>query len=589
MQSLCALLGVVVMRREFLIGVCFVFFVAFTACIPSPDAAPTTVAVAGVTAVATPLPPPATQEVPPTPTFTLPPAPTPSSVPDDLSISPGNVYLYPSPDIYSGEKVTFHVLAHVPANVKPADVTVHVLVDYQDVISGTLDAVNLEGGAVGLFEWAWDTTGEPGEHLVHVILDRYDTLQIGDENLDNNMASLPVTVLDRSTLSRSEQNAVWITTQTNCCVIHVVRGTAADRDLDELIAVVETAVQQAAAKLDVQPNRKLDVYLVDRVIGQGGYAGYSVVVSYVDRSYANNGLSQVMTHEMVHILDRQFAPERISFLAEGLALWASEGHYKPENIDERSAALVATGHYVPLAELIDSFYPVQHEIGYLEAGGFVKFLIDSYGWRQFRQFYSDVTAEDAATLSAAVDLNLQKYFNVTLASVETMWLNYLAGLPLDPATITDLETTVRYYNVMRRYQQRYDPTAYFLTAWLPHPETVEQKGNPADMARHPQDEVNITLEVMLHAADMALRAGDYTQANLLLDSVTRVLDNDGAFIDPLASNYLQVVQAAAEFNYEAQQVVLTGNRAVVTATPKGTTDLIELTVILSGSGWMLWR
>ncbi len=589
MQSLCALLGVVVMRREFLIGVCCVFFGAFTACIPSPEAVSTTVAVAGVTAVATPLPPPATQEVPPTPTLTLPPAPTPSSVPDDLSISPGNVYLYPSPNIYSGEKVTFQVLAHVPANVKPADVTVHVLVNYQDVISGTLDAVNLEGGGVGLFEWAWDTTGEPGEHLVHVILDRYDTLQTGDENLDNNMASLPVTVLDRSTLSRSEQNAVWITTQTNCCVIHVVRGTAADRDLDELIAVVETAVQQAAAKLDVQPNRKLDVYLVDRVIGQGGYAGYSVVVSYVDRSYANNGLSQVMVHEMVHILDRQFAPERISFLAEGLALWASEGHYKPENIDERSAALVATGHYVPLAELIDSFYPVQHEIGYLEAGGFVKFLIDSYGWRQFRQFYSDVTAEDAATLSTAVDLNLQKYFNVTLASAETMWLNYLAELPLDPVTITDLETTVRYYNVMRRYQQRYDPTAYFLTAWLPHPETVEQKGNPADLTRHPQDEVNITLEVMLYAADTALRAGDYTQANLLLDSVTRVLDNDGAFIDPLASNYLQVVQAAAEFNYEAQQVALTGNRAVVTATPKGTTDLIELTVILSGSGWMLWR
>lgn len=412
---------------------------------------------------------------------------------------------------------------------------------------------------------------------------------MGDENRDNNQAAFPITVQDPAALSQLEQNAVWLTTETSCCTLHVVKGTAAERDLAQLSAAVETAVQQAATRLDVQPAQKLDIYLVDRVIGQGGYAGYAIVISYLDRSYANNGFHYVMTHEAVHILDRQFAPERINFLAEGLAVWASDGHYKLENIDQRSAALMTSGHYIPLAQLIDNFYPVQHEIGYLEAAGLVKFLIDNYGWLRFRDFYSDVTAEDATTLSAAVDLNLQQHFATTLADLEARWLAYLAGLPPDPAATNDLLTTIRFYNIMRRYQQLYDPAAYFLTAWLPHPETLEQEGNPADLTRHPEAEINVVLEVMLYAADTALRNGHFEQANILLDSITRVMDNGGTFVDPLARTYLDVVQAAAEGGYEVQQITLDGDRATVRATKENTAALTLLTVVLSGGEWVLWN
>ena len=203
-------------------------------------------------------------------------------------------------------------------------------------------------------------------------------------------------------------------------------------------------------------------------------------------------------------------------------------------------ALVALNQYIPLAQLIDNFYPVQHEIGYLEAAGFVNYLIDTYGWPQFKQFYTAVTAEDAATMSQAMDLNLQQQFGITLTQAEADWLAYLASLPEDRAALLDLQTTIRYFNVMRRYQRFYDPTAYFLTAWLPYPGSLQTEGNPADLTRHPQAEINVTLEAMLQAADTALRTGDYNKANVLLDSVTRVLDNDGVFIDPLAASYLNL-------------------------------------------------
>ncbi len=583
------------MSRKFLAFTVLFAFLVMAGCNTStnlPDTAVPPTAVANNPTLppdtAVPLPSP-TAELPPTHTASPSPVPTDTAVPPqpDLAIQHDDVFLYPVPHVYAGDRVTFQVLAHVPPNVDPQSVTVHVLVNYQDVAEGTLSARNLAGDAVGLFEWAWDTTDEAGEHLVHVILDRYDTVTVGDENRENNQVELNVTVRDPLTLPPNERNATWVSAETNCCTIHVVSGTAAYRDLPELLVQVETGVQQAALRLEEELSRKIDVYLIDRVIGQGGYAGNAIVISYLDRQYASRGFEQVLIHEAVHIIDRQFAPERITFMAEGLAVWGSGGHYKPEEIDQRAAALVAINQYVPLAELIDNFYPVQHEIGYLEAAGFVSYLIDTYGWPRFKQFYADVTAEDATTMSSAVDLNLQQYFGVTLAQAEANWLAYLSSLPEDREELVDLQTTIRYYNVMRRYQRFYDPTAYFLTAWLPYPGALRTDGNPADLTRHPQDEINVTLEVMLQAADTALRIGDYNKANVLLDSITRVLDNDGVFIDPLAASYLSLVRSLSSEGYETQSVLLEGERAIVQASTVGTAVLTQLTLTLSGQNWIL--
>lgn len=574
--------------------VCIALLVALIGCNQPEQNPPVTLTTDPATAVNTEAPshttaPVATQTATAVPTPTLLPTPSASPIPPDLAVVPENIQLFPVPDIYAGEQVTFQIAANVPDHVNPQDVTVHVLVDYADVVTGTLDASNLQGDNVGLFQWAWDTTDQAGEHLIHVILDRYDTIQIGDENRDNNQASITVTIQEQAELSVSEQNAQWITKENNCCHVHVVSGTAAERDLDTLLQQVDTAVSQAALKLGEQPNRIFDVYIIDRILGQGGYAGYSIVVSHLDRNYAHSGLQQVMTHEAVHILDRQFAPERIQFLAEGVAVWASGGHYKPEDIRQRSAALVTIGQYVPLAQLIDNFYPVQHEIGYLEAAGFVTFLIDNYGWLKFREFYTDVSADDAPTLSQAVDMNLQKHFNITLETAETQWLDYLSQFPDDPTAVADLETTIRFYNVMRRYQQRHDPTAHFLTAWLPPPELLRLEGNPSDLTRHPNSDLHVTFEVMLKEADTAFQAGDYVRANILLDSVDRVLDNGGNFVDPLARNYYEVVQTAVAANYQVHEVNLTENRAVVKATKDNSVRLTNLTVILSGQEWVLWN
>lgn len=535
-----------------------------------------------------PQPPPVSTDTPaptdpPTPLPTL----TPSPVPPDLSIITENVHIYPVPALYAGDQATFQILAHVPDNIKPEDVTVHILVDYQDIDEGTLSRTNLAGDAVGLFEWSWDTTDQFGEHLVHIILDRHDLLQAGDENRDNNQVAVTVTVYDPLQLAPNERNATWVTAETACCLVHVVSGTAAYRDLSDLLTEIETAVSQSVDALDVEIEEKLDIYLIDRVIGQGGYAGNDIVISYSDRQYASQGFYEVTAHEATHVLDRQFAPDRITFLAEGLAVWSSGGHYKPENINERAAALVTIGEYIPLATLIDNFYPVQHEIGYLEAAGFVNYLVQTYGWPTFRYFYADVKAEDSSPLSAVVDRKMQQYFGVTLAQAERDWLDLMTTQTVPDTAVIDLQTSIRYYNTMRRYQQLHDPTAYFLTAWLPYPKDLQEVGNPADLSRHPEDEINIILETMLISADKALRIGDYHRANVLLDSITRTLDNNGVFVDPIGINYQNVVRTTTREGYEVQQITLDGDRALVQATKPNSQTLTTLDFKLNGQDWVL--
>lgn len=505
----------------------------------------------------------------------------------DLSLNFADVILHPVPVIYAGDKVTFQLLPHVPDSIPVGDVTAAILVDGVQVAGGPLDRRNWNGQAEGIYEWAWDTAGLSGDHLIEVVLDPSDAIQIGDEDPLNNTVAITATVNIPTGQAARDAAAVWETTETNCCVIHVVSGTAASRDIATLAPMMETAVQQAANRLGVQPSRKLEVYLIDRVVGQGGFAGTDIVVSYVDRRYAGGGLYELLVHEATHILDQQFAPQRISFMAEGLAVWVTGGHYKVEDLTQRSAALVALGDYVPLADLINNFYPVQHEIGYLEAGGLVNYLVSRRDWNTFKSFYSDISAEDGATLAEAVDVNLQRYYGATLAQIEADWLASLQGVTLDPSAVEDLRATIRYYDVARHYQELYDPTAHYLSAWLPHPTQVREFGNPADLTRRPEEEINVTLEVMLTAADEALRGGDYPRANVILDSVSNIINNNGAIIDPMATSYQGIVRAAAEFGYELQTVDLQGSSAYAMATQAPRINLTRLVMEQRGANWVI--
>lgn len=527
--------------------------------------------------IITPLP----TAVSPTPTADQP------SLPTDISISPEDLQLFPVPDIFSGDKVTFQVMPSIPAEIAVNNVSVDIYVDDQLISSDTLESRNWAGRAEGIYEWQWDTTGHPGDHIIRIVLDAGDLIKEGDENDNNNEITVPITIRKAGERPLAERDEAWITAETDCCKIHALTNTAAYRDLPKLLDMTETAVAQAAIRIREEPDQKLDVYFIDRTIGNGGYAGDEIVATYVDRAYAGGNLHELLVHEAVHVLDRQFAPQRLKFLAEGLAVWASGGHYKAEDLNARMAALIDLGLYIPLEDLLDDFYLIQHETGYLEAGGFVSYLVDAYGYELFRDFYSATSAADAPTLYQVLDLNLQKVYGKTLPQMEAEWLQSLRALPSDPQQNADLRTSIRYYEAMRSYQNQYDPTSFFLTAWLPHPQEVLQEGNPADLRRHPQSPINITLEVMFRTAEAAMLSGDYNRSNIILDSIDRILNENGAFADPISVNYRDIVDTATNFGYEVQDILLNGDEAEVLATTASGIHLSQLNMERRRGDWVM--
>ncbi len=548
------------------------------------EAAPPTPAL-----VAQPTETPAPTPVPTATTMALDILPIPTSVVSatDLAISEDHVFIYPVPVIYEGDPVTFLIRPEVPAIVDSSAVVVQIEVGDSLSLSRSLTTNNLAGSPSALFTWDWETAGQVGEHVVTVTIDPADLIVAGDEDLTNNQVTLTVPVLPARSRPVRELGAQWVTAESRCCVLHVVTGTAAHRDLNQLKGVVEEAVAQAETTLGVTAQEPLHFYLVDRVIGQGGYARSTVVVSYLDRNYVGEGISELITHEAVHLLDQQLAPSRIPFLAEGLSIWVTGGHYKPVDIGRRVQALRQSNLYVPLADLADNFYTYQHEIGYLLAGGFIHYLVEQYGWENVRTFYADVGSSPAVAPSQLLDQALQRHFGLTLAAVESNWLAQLDTMPGDPTAVDDLVTTIRYYDTVRDYQLHYDPTAHFLQAWLPPPGELEQRQITADLTRHPNSKLNVTLEVMLLAVDRALRSGNLNHANVILDSIERALDNDGLFLDPLGINYSQIVDKLMDVGLEVHQVELDGNRAIVLVTEGRLISLRPVNMLLRNQTWVL--
>ena len=254
------------------------------------------------------------------------------------------------------------------------------------------------------------------------------------------------------------------------------------------------------------------------------------------------------------------------------------------------AGVIEGGLYVPIESVVNQIYSIQHELSYLEAASFLSYLIETYGWDRVRAFYTDTGSGDGATLAEAVDENLQIHFERTLSQVEQDWKAFLSRQPRDRTAVTNLRTTIRFYEVMRYYQQDFDPSAYYLYAWLPPPLEAKENSVTADLTRHPETSANIALETIFLSAKEAMGKGDFTLANVYLDTVERVLNNNGRFLDPLANSYLSIVRAARSSGYEVQQIDLSGDKAKVLAIQQGELEITVLTLELAASSlWVLMR
>ena len=425
---------------------------------------------------------------------------------------PFTVITHPDGPLYAGDQVSFEIVSADSTDV--SNNQVQVSIEGRTLASAGFGPYGVGGRNEAIFWWAWDTHElQPGSYTLTFTL-----LPEGPEweNI--------ITLHPADEIPSPGPSARWTSTTSNCCTIYYISGTNAARDIETLRQITDTQAAGVEDALDADFNGAVTISFLPRTLGQGGFTTESIYVSYLDQNYAGSTTAQVLHHEMTHLLDAQLGGGyRPVLFVEGLAVYISGGHFKPEPILPRAAALSGLGWYIPLEKLADDFYPQQHETGYLEAAALIAYMVQVYGWPAFNDFYRHIPDPGSLKPSQAINRALKERFGISFSELEQNFKTYLKSQPVTEDIRTDLRLTVQFYDTVRRYQQGLDPSAYYMTAWLPDGKSMRERGIVADFLRHPRGFENRLLESMLVGADRNLRAGNYTQVEWSLRIINVLL------------------------------------------------------------------
>ncbi len=493
------------------------------------------------------------------------------------------VYFHPDGSLYVGDQVSIEVVA--PAELQLINQAITVTLDSPPrfLASTTFQPFGFESRQQATFYWIWNTHGQPaGQHWLTFSIPSLDWTW-----------KQSVSLLPAEALPKQEQQAHWQSAETDCCVIYTLSGSAADRDQLQLSNLAEDEFQSVQKQIPQQPKNTLEIAFIPRVIGQGGFADQNVTISYLDRNYTAADTRTILHHELVHIFDRwnggNFKP---TIFLEGLAVYLSGGHYQPEPLLSRAAALIPLQRYISLPYLANHFYPSQHEISYLEAGALVEYIVQRWGWQSFMEFYQSIQQEKDEDQSNSIDRALRNHFHLTFAELERDFLARLKQLPTTKSDEEKLQALIEYYETIRSYQQVLDHSAYYQSGWMVNVNDLINRNIVADYWRHPSSLTNITIETMLNRAGQARQQGDTTLQNELTTAVSwtleRIRANDPQpFLShPLAQAYWQIVKELKQAGFEAQRITVNGNSAQAFVT-QNNNDLIEVNLQLNTNGWKI--
>ncbi|MCI0550673.1 MAG: hypothetical protein L0287_06940 [Anaerolineae bacterium] len=485
----------------------------------------------------------------PLPEATLqPPTPSPSSPNDDTTqlIPAGAVRAHPGPEHYAGDVLTFEI--QTDGSFDESGVTVLMTLDDMEAteVSATSNFINL------LLPLALDTTNLTGRHTL-----RFRTAE-GDLNETYSFDVLPA-----DQRPAHETRASWMAKEIACCVLHYILETAAARDIEFIAEHFQQAAEDFATITGERIDPKLDVYIIDRIWGNGGFGGQGeLVISYTDRYYGPTigaeGLETLARHEFTHAagIGLETAGDGINFNYEGLAVYVAGGHYKPEPLAQRGAALYDLGHYVPVGQFLE-----QHELGYLHPAAVLTYIVETYGSEKLWEFLAaDENPEDDQPRS--LEAALQATFGVSLKDFDQ---DFQAWLEIqEPGEqLQDLRLTIELQDLRREYQDTYAPPPHFILA-----KAADAAARPEYLPaviREANAATNVAVELIIANGQQAIIDRDYAKAEGLIKILSDIIST-GNFEDPLAKDYLDIALALEDASYEVLSLNLQSDQATAQVT-----------------------
>jgi hypothetical protein len=472
------------------------------------------------------------------------------------------VHVFPGPPYYQGDLLTFEINAGGPVKEGEAEVTLQV-----------------DGGE------SHSVTGQWDQHFLRFQLDAQNLL-VGEHQLAIRAEQGSTRIKQSYTLEiqpanqrpEQEQDPAWVSREIDCCTLYYITNTAAARDIETLAGVVQKAVDTVDDYPTVEVDEKLDVYFSDRMWFNGAFGGPGeLFIVYTDRYYGptvgHKGIDILVRHEMGHAVFPHFS------FNEGLSLYVAGGHYNPQPIPKRAAAMLSLDYYPP-----GRGRDRQHEITYLYQAGIVNYIIDTYGWEKLRDFIEADNQDGGAFSDAARNTLFSETFGVTRDTFEENFLDWLRSQ--DPGhQVEDLELTIELQTVRRKYQDRYVPWPWFFMGYA-----EETFGRPEYLhlnIREPHTPAHAATEMLIADAQQALADDQYDQARTLIETLEHVVST-GRLDVPLAHEYGSVAQALAEKGYVVVSLELEDGEAYVqVAEAKSFPELESMTLYKANGLWLL--
>ena len=478
-----------------------------------------------------------------------------------------DVWLFPGPQHFAGDHVTFEVPLEGFGVNQLESASLRVDDEVIDV-PGQIFGDPLLGDRL-IFANAFDTTGQVGGHWVEI-----DATLTSNSTIDILQRFV---VLPDSRRPQQEVAAEWLRAPTDCCTLVYLEGTAAARDLEALVAMVDesTAEVEEHFGVDVPP---VDIVLIDKLWGNGGYAGSELVLSYLDRDFSPGRLAtfrQTVLHELAHAATDQLEVSTPWPMIEAVAVQFTGGHFKQESLAGRAKALRDVGELPSLPALFDDFPTLQHESRYAAVGAFAQFVSDTHGEEALLELFSaDVRATTSGGWLAAA---ARRSLDVGIEELQRQFDSWLDGHDAAGEAL-DLELTVTLQDARRRFQARFDPYPnYFHYPSITH---ASQTSLASRDATHP---AVVAVEALIAYGQDLIIGGHLEDAAVVVAEVATIVES-GVVGGELAGEFLAVARALDNAGLELIEYV-PGSAAPQALAARHAPELVVASLIQDDRGW----
>lgn len=262
-------------------------------------------------------------------------------------------------------------------------------------------------------DWVLRTGAEPDDWPDRAAMEYYLIFEGGQ----------PVLIHPLDLLTRD-----WQIFETDLFVFHFPESLPADLYLHEMHRMDELS-REIQDYLELKPASKVSVYrapdvnLCGQLVQQRPSYAYAVMAwnLVVTTAFVN-------PHEYVHLLTMTDGSFVSAGFSEGLAVALGGGAwYTPEFSVNQARNLLDDPMYLSIAEVMvmdDSAFLRQAEVTYHEAGAFVNYLLDRYGWETLAEF--SFTHGAGESVAAA----FRQTYGRTLEAEEQQWIHHLRKQPL---------------------------------------------------------------------------------------------------------------------------------------------------------------